>query len=95
MENYSWNKDPLFQKMPLEKMDFINSLLSEVGSKNKNELMPFLLSVTSRANAKGIQFSDAEADFIVSNIAKHMTPAERKKIDTIRKLSQAMAKKSK
>lgn len=95
MDNYNWKNDPLFQKMPMEKMDFITTLLGEVDTKNKNELMPFLLSITTRANEKGIQFTDTETDFIVSNISKHMSPAERKKIDTLRRVSQMLAKKSK
>ena len=95
MEQNKWNNDPIFQNMGANKMDFMMGMLSEIQGKNKNELMPFLLSVTSRANSKGIQFSDEETDFILKALSKNMSPAEKNKINMIRQMSQMIGSRSK
>lgn len=78
-----------------KKQQFISSMLTEAKSKKKNDLMPFLLTITSRANKAGIQFTDEETDYIVKSLSAQMTPAERKKIATIRKIANQIGKQSK
>lgn len=87
MNRSNWNEN-LGLNMPPEKVAFLNAMLEEMGGKNKNEMMPFLLSVMSRANSKGIQFTDQETDFIISKMKANMSPAERKKVDMLRQMTR-------
>ena len=87
MNQSNWNEN-LGLNMPPEKVAFLNAMLEEMGGKNKNEMMPFLLSVMSRANSKGIQFTDQETDFIISKLKANMSPAERKKVDMLRQMTR-------
>ena len=95
MEQNQWQNDPIFQYMGANKMDFMMGMLNEIKGKNQNELMPFLLTVTSRANSKGIQFSDEETNFILNALSKNMSPAEKKRINMIRQMSQMIGNRSK
>ena len=87
MNQSNWNEN-LGLNMPPEKVAFLNAMLEEMGGKDKNEMMPFLLSVMSRANSKGIQFTDQETDFIISKMKANMSPAERKKVDMLRQMTR-------
>lgn len=75
-----------------QKQQFISSMLAELKTKKKNDLMPFLLTISTRANKAGISFTDEETEQIVKVISAQMTPSERKKIDTIRKLANQIGK---
>lgn len=92
MNQSNWNEN-LGLNMSAEKVAFLNAMLEEMGRKNKNEMMPFLLGVMSRANSKGIQFTDKETDFIVGKMKANMSPAERKKVDMLRQMTRMFPKK--
>ena len=77
------------------KQQFISSILTEARSKKKDDLMPFFLTISMRAQKAGIQFTDEETDYIVKSLSAQMTPAERKKIAMIRKLANQLGKQSK
>lgn len=86
-------EDNPFQQMDPAKQQFIASMVSQAKSKRKEELMPFLLTVTMRANQAGIQFTDEETDYIVKSMSAHMSPADRKKIGALRKMADQLSKK--
>ncbi|MFR8033098.1 MAG: hypothetical protein ACLU6W_03645 [Lachnospiraceae bacterium] len=94
MNQANWNEN-LGLNMPPEKVAFLNAMLEEMGGKNKNEMMPFLLSVMSRANSKGIQFTDQETDFIIGKLKANMSPAERKKVDMLRQMTRMFGRSGK
>jgi hypothetical protein len=79
--------------MDAQKMSFLLDLVKEANTQNSNSMIPFLLSVTSRANQKGITFSDDETELIVNQLKKNMKPEDQAKIEMIRKMSSMLAKK--
>ncbi len=87
MNQSNWNEN-LGLNMSPEKVAFLNAMLEEMKRKNKNEMMPFLLSVMSRANSKGIQFTDKETDFIIGKMKANMSSAEKKKVDMLRQMTR-------
>ena len=94
MEIYDWRQDPLLQNMDPQKLEFLTALLEEAQTKKKEELMPFLLSLTSRASARGLQFSDEETDLVLKVLKTNMTPAEVKRIDMVRRMTRMISRKS-
>ncbi len=84
------------QKAPnigAEKIDFLTALMKEATAKNQNELMPFLMGVTQQANEKGVQFNDDETEMLVQLMTANMSPAERKKVELLRRMSKMMGKR--
>ena len=79
--------------MDAQKMSFLLDLVKEANTQNSNSMIPFLLSVTSRANQKGITFSDDETELIVNQLKKNMKPEDQAKIEMIRKMSSMLATK--
>lgn len=76
-----------------EKMEFLASLMKEANMKKQNEVMPFLMSIAQRANEKGIQFSDEETEMLVRTMTSNMSPAERKKVEMLRRMSKLIGRR--
>ncbi len=86
-------QDNPFQSMDPAKQQFIASMVSEARSKKREELMPFLLTVTMQAGRRGISFTDEETEAIVAAMSAHMSPAEKKKIAMLRKIADQLSRK--
>ena len=54
--------------------------------------MPYFLSITKKASAEGISFNDEETEVILSILKKKMSPADIKKIDMIKNLTQMISR---
>ena len=87
--------NPALKDISAEKLELLISLVSKAETLKQNELMPFFLSITKEANAKGITFNDAETEIILNVLKKKMSPADIKKIDMIRNLTNMISKKTK
>ena len=57
--------------------------------------MPYFLSITKKAQAQGISFNDSETEVILNILKKKMSPADIKKIDMIKNLTQMITKAQK
>ncbi len=99
MENNSIHEElknnPALQGISPEKLELLVTLVTKAETLKQNELMPFFLSITKEANNKGVSFNDAETEVILNVLKKKMSPADIKKIDMIRNLTNMIAKKAK
>ncbi|MGN0299668.1 MAG: hypothetical protein ACI4C1_10895 [Lachnospiraceae bacterium] len=86
--NMNWNQNPIFQNMEPVKAQFLQQMLTQASAKQQSEILPFLLTVTATASSRGIHFNDQETDFIVEQITSSMSPAEKKKVALLRKMTQ-------
>lgn len=77
-----------------EKAAFMASMLDEIKGKSQNDLLPFLMTVASRGNAAGIQFSDDETNHLISMLTENMGPRERKQVAMIQQISKMIGKRS-
>lgn len=94
-EKYNELKNnPALKDISPEKLDLLVTLVTKAETLKQNELMPFFLSITKESNSKGISFNDAETEIILNALKKKMSPADIKKIDMIRNLTNMIAKKS-
>ena len=86
--------NPALKDISQEKLDLLISLVSHAETLKQNELMPFFLSITKQAADKGISFNDAETEIILNVLKKRMAPADIKKIDMIRNLTNMISSKA-
>lgn len=93
MSNIDWKSYPGLNGISPEKLNMLTSILSQAESVKSDSLIPFFLKSASEANKKGISFSDSETDLILNVLKTKMSKQDIQKIDTIRKLSQMIAKK--
>ncbi len=87
--------NPALKDISPEKLDLLLTLVSRAETLKQSEVMPFFLSIAKEAQAKGVEFNNAETDVILSVLKKRMSPAEIKKIDMIRNLANMIQAKSK
>lgn len=76
-----------------EKMAFLNAMMEEMNGKNQNQMLSFLTSINSQAGEKGIQFSDEETELLVQALTANMSPAERKRVELLRRMSKMLGNK--
>lgn len=95
-EKYNELKNnPALKDISPEKLELLVKLVTMAETLKQNELMPFFISVTREANSKGLTFNDAETEIILNVLKKKMSPADIKKIDMIRNLTNMISRKAK
>lgn len=88
----AWMREPDVQKVPKNKLDYLQKLVFESASLSQKELLPFLMALAQRGKTEQISFSPEEAQAIVAAIKKHSTPEEVRKMDRILKLMQRQSR---
>lgn len=74
-----------------EKLNFISNIIKQSENIPKDNLISFFLNAAATANAKGIQFSDAETELIINSLKANMTKEQITKLETVRNLAKAMS----
>ena len=92
--NVDWSKTPELNNINPAKLNMLNALVSEAEHKNPNELLPFFMASMKKADSNGMSFNDSETDMILNVLKTRMSPADIKKIETIRNLSKMIAAKT-
>ncbi|MEE1516449.1 MAG: hypothetical protein UF228_02490 [Lachnospiraceae bacterium] len=87
--------NPALKNISKEKLDLLLSYVTEAEKLKQNEIMPYFLSITKKASAEGISFNDEETEVILSILKKKMSPADIKKIDMIKNLTQMISRSQK
>lgn len=95
MADKEWMNNPALKDIDSEKLKLLTEMVEQAETKNKDELLPFFLSLNTKAASKGINFNDAETEIILGVLKKKMSPQDIKKIETIRSISNMISKKSK
>lgn len=94
MSESSWTKDPALGSIDPSKLQMLSALASEAGSKNQPDMLPFFLSAMNRTNESGMSFSEPERELLLNILMQKLSPEEKKKADTILKMTSAFQKKS-
>lgn len=93
MSDNNWMNNPAFQNIDPQKLLLLSQILGQANTKSKEELLPFFLSASAKANSMGMSFSDSETDLIMSVLTEKMSPEEKNRVETMRKLAAILAKK--
>lgn len=87
-----WKADPRLSSISQEKLDYITAFADRIAGLPKEQLMPAFLSMQAETAKSGIRFNNKETDVLVSVLSARMSPAERKKLETLRILAGKLGK---
>lgn len=90
----NWQQDPRLRMMSQEKLDYITQFADRVSKLPKDQLLPAFMAMQLETSKSGIQFNDQETDLLVSVLSAGMSPAEKKRLDTLRLLAKKLAARS-
>ncbi len=94
MEQKDWKQDPRLAGMKPEKLQYLTDFADRISNLPKEQVMPAFMAMQMEASQKNISFSDSETDLLVSVISSRMSPAEKKKLETLRLLAKKLAARS-
>lgn len=84
--NHDWMNDPALAKIDKAKLDFLQALVFESRTLNKDQMLPFLMAVAKRGQADHITFSSEEIETIVAVIKRESSPEEAVAIDKMMRM---------
>lgn len=87
----NWRNNPKLKGIDPNKLNILIDLLSQADTKKNDELIPFFLAATAKANSMGVSFSDNETDLILNVLKTNMTEEEIKRLDTVRRLARLIS----
>lgn len=82
MQN-EWMKEDSLKDIDPYKLDFLQALLFESKNLKREQMLPFLMAVAKRGQAKNITFTEEEINKIVAVLKKHASPEELSKIEKV------------
>ena len=82
MSRPTWMSDPTISHIPQEKLDFLSEMFDKVKGKSKNELMPFLMAMHSKAKSN-TKFTAEEMQLIIAAIKRASSTEEQQQIDKV------------
>lgn len=95
MIDNKWMENPVLSDISTEKMEVLTKILSGAGDMDAKQMLTYFIKETNLASKNGINFTDKETDAILDVLKTNMSPAEIKRIDTIRKMANMLGKRNK
>lgn len=90
----NWQTDPRLKSMSKQKLDYITEFADRVSKLPKDQILPTFMAMQMETAQNGIQFSEQESDLLVSVLTSGMSPAEKKRLESIRLLAKKLAARS-
>lgn len=91
--NNKWMDDPVLSNIDGEKLKILTSIMESANGLEPKQMLTYFISESAKASKQGINFTDEETDAILNVLKENMTPADIKKIDTIKKFVAMLSKK--
>ncbi|MGL5437373.1 MAG: hypothetical protein ACRDBO_18665 [Lachnospiraceae bacterium] len=88
-----WKQDPRLNQMNKEKLDYLTDMVSQIQTMKKDQLMTAFAAMQMDSMKKGMNFTSEETDLLASVITAEMSPAEKKRMESLRTLAKKMAAK--
>lgn len=92
MSDFNWTSNPSLCNIDPKKLQLIQSLAEQAGTKKQDEILPYFLAVNTKANELGITFNDEEMELILEALKPKMSSSDIKKIDMIMNFTKMMKK---
>ncbi|MCD8011192.1 MAG: hypothetical protein LUF34_10640 [Lachnospiraceae bacterium] len=84
-----------FSGMSPEKVMFLTQMMGQMQGKSAADLMSVLSGAGAAAHGQNLQFSDSEADQVLSALLPNMSQEEKKKVEMMRSLSRILSLRGK
>lgn len=86
MKDLAWMNHPAMKNIDARKMAILMELANEAEGKPADKSLPLLMKANAQLKAMGLTFSSDEADLMVDILTKDMSPAEKQKVDMIKRM---------
>ena len=86
----NWRNDPRLKGMNPQKLDLLVSFSQQIANMPKNKLLSAFMEFQMETQKRGFQFSDQETAILT----EHLSEGDRKKLDTLRLLSQKLSRQT-
>ena len=86
--NDNWMKDPALINIPIQKLQFLQSMLFESKKYSGKEMLPFFMSLAMKAKKQNITYSEDEINTIIPVLKKFASEEEVNKMNQIIKMFQ-------
>ncbi len=87
--NNDWMNDPALIGIDKKKLDFLQALVFESRTMNKEQMLPFLMAVAKRGQSEHISFSNEEIETIAATIRNYSSPEEAAAIDKMMRMRKS------
>ena len=84
--NTDWMQDPALLNIPIQKLQFLQTMLFESQKHSGKELFPFLMSLAMKARSQNISFTQEEIDTIIPVLKKFASEDEISKMNQVIKM---------
>ena len=84
--NTDWMKDPALMDIPIQKLQFLQTMLFESQKYSGKEMLPFFMSLAMKAKKQNISYSENEINKIIPVLKKFASEDEIAKMDQIIKM---------
>lgn len=86
--NTDWMQDPALLNIPIQKLQFLQSMLFESKNHSGKEMLPFFMSLAMKAKSQNISYSQEEIDTIIPVLKKFASEDEIQKMNQVIKIFQ-------
>lgn len=87
-----WMQDPSLIDIPIQKLQFLQTMLFESKNHTGKELFPFFMSLAMKAKKQNISFSQEEIELIIPVLKKFASEDEIRQMNQVIKLFQSHRK---
>lgn len=88
MNQNEWMNDPLVAGIDKAKLQFLQTLVFEGRNLSREQMIPFLMSVSQKGKMNNISFDDDEMANIVAALRKYSSPEDVDKINKLMALKR-------
>ena len=81
-----WIHDPALINIPIQKLQFLQSMLFESQKHSGKEMLPFFMSLAMKAKKQNITYSQEEIDTIIPVLKKFASDEEIAKMNQVIKM---------
>lgn len=86
--NTDWMKDPALMNIPIQKLQFLQSMLFESQKHSGKEMLPFFMSLAMKAKKQNISYSEDEINTIIPVLKKFASEDDIAKMNQVIKMFQ-------
>lgn len=86
-----WSKNDALSNINPQKLELLQSFLSQGGHNSPNEMLSILMAASSASKKKGLQFTPEEIEQIIAVVRMGKPPAEQARIERMMRMIQMMS----
>jgi hypothetical protein len=86
MKDIAWINHPAMKNIDARKLAILVDLANEAEGKPVDKALPLLVKSNAKMKAMGLSFTSDESDLMIEILTKDMSPAEKQKLEMIKKM---------